>query len=60
MFTHARCGGTLIPIADPPWFIRQPVGADWTRRAVFARCDRCGLPGEVVEEPSPVVLEEGS
>lgn len=38
MFTHARCGGVLIPIAAPEW---DKTGDE------YARCDRCRLPGVV-------------
>lgn len=53
MFTHAQCGGVLLPIADPEWLDRgaNEWEGDWRRaRALVARCDRCRIEGEVFEQ----------
>ncbi len=48
MFTHYKCGGNLVEIPDPPWFLRPPGHLSFI---VFAKCDRCGLCGEVMSLP---------
>lgn len=53
MFTHARCGGVLLPIADPEWLVVSPfpyMGAGHIRSVLPARCNRCGLAGEVIKQ----------
>ncbi len=57
MFIHYKCGGNLIKIPDPPWFLR-PQGH--LTNIVLARCDRCGLPGEIVWSPPPLDTEQVS
>lgn len=47
-FTHYRCGGNLVEIPDPSWFIRV---RGYLTNIVFAQCDLCGLPGELLPFP---------
>jgi hypothetical protein len=47
--THARCGGVLVPIPVPDWAPRRAVGSGTVPPPDYARCDRCQMPGEVVE-----------
>ena len=48
MFIHYNCGGNLIEIPDPSWVLRL---RGHLRFIVLARCDRCGLPGEIMPTP---------
>ena len=52
MFTHARCGGVLIPIAVGTPYMAKGWGAgDWVGlSALPVRCDRCRLEGEVAQQ----------
>ena len=59
MFTHAKCGGVLLPIADPDWLNRPDNlwEGDWRRAfALLARCDKCRMEGEVFQK-EPYDLE---
>lgn len=48
MFTHARCGGTLLPIPNiTEDYTDTPVEYLPQARYLSARCDRCKRPGIV-------------
>lgn len=46
MFTHARCGGTLLPIAKTRGFQHPQPGVP----SMLVRCDQCRLEGEVAQQ----------
>lgn len=50
MFTHARCGGVLVPIVKPEWWPVNQAGHGYPG-ALLVRCRRCGREGEAVEVP---------
>lgn len=47
MFTHARCGGNLLPIAKTRGGVPSP--SRWNT-SMLVRCDRCRLEGEVAQQ----------
>lgn len=60
--THYRCGGNLISIDAPGWAPHKRggfnnfAGDHLVQEALipeYARCDRCGLPGELAPIPEP-------
>jgi hypothetical protein len=57
-FTHARCGGVLVEIPKPDWWDQFSKFQHWFD-AMLARCERCGLAGEVIQTRSDGEIADG-